>query len=148
MKRLAFILAVLMFPAVLTCQAQYQSPQRALETIQKEAEGVNLLWTADGRDVFTERIVPYSHKYLDCKSGKELTLIVWGPAVKVLAEHDQLQNKLASMIDKGLKVKTSRFLADQHGITEQMKAIGVEVEKTNKVLTETLTDEASQIVYL
>ena len=148
MKRMAFILAILMFPAVLTCQAQSQSPQKALKTVQKENKGVNLLWTAEDRDVFTESIVPYAHKHLDGKSENGLTLIIWGPAVKVLAENDQTQDKLASMIDKGLHVKTSEFLTDQYGVTEQMKQIGVEVGKTDEVLTKTLTEEGSHIVSL
>ncbi len=43
MKRIAFILAILMFPAVLTCEAQSQSPQKALKTVQKENKGVKLV---------------------------------------------------------------------------------------------------------
>lgn len=148
MKRLTFILAILLFPA-LSSMAQNSTPQHALAATDKEhATEVDLLWTDEDRDVFTESIVPYSHRYLDGKSGKELNLIIWGPAIKVLAENDQLQNKLASMIDKGLTVKTSQFLTDQYGVTEQLKQIGVEVGKTDNVLTETLTEDASHVVSL
>lgn len=52
------------------------------------------------------------------------------------------------MIDKGLEVKTSKFLTDQYGVTEQMKQIGVEVRKQDEVLTETLTEGGSHIVSL
>jgi hypothetical protein len=148
MRRLAFILAILLIPA-LSSMAQHRTPQHALGASDKEhATKIDLLWTDEDRDVFTESIVPYSHRYLDGKSGTELNLIIWGPAVKLLAEDDQLQNKLASMIDKGLQVKTSQFLTDQYGVTEELTEIGVEVGKTKDVLTETLTEDASHVVSL
>ncbi len=66
----------------------------------------------------------------------------------IMADYDQFQDKLASLIDKGLNVKTSQFLTEQYGVTEQMEQIGVEVGKTGEVLTETLTEDASHVVSL
>ena len=52
------------------------------------------------------------------------------------------------MIDKGVKVRTPKFLTDQYGVTEQLTKLGVEVGKTNEILTETLTERSSHIVSL
>ena len=98
--------------------------------------------------MFKESIVPYANKYLNKEAGKELTLIIWGLALEMLAEDETLQEKLASLIDKGLEVKTSSFLADQYGITEKLAELGIEVGKTDKIITKPLTERASQVVSL
>ena len=148
MQLLILIIAILIFPAVMTCQAQSGSPEHAFQTIREVSADINLLWTSENAEVFKESIVPYANKYLNKEAGKELTLIIWGPALEMLAEDETLQEKLASLIDKGLEVKTSSFLADQYGITEKLAELGIEVGKTDKIITKPLTERASQVVSL
>lgn len=147
MKRLAFILVVFLFPALMTCNAQSGSPDKALHATSKQIpEEINILWSTKDRDVFIESIVPYASTYFDKETEQDLVLIVWGPAIKVLAEDEALQNRLASMIDEGLKVRTCRFLADQYGVTEHLIELGIKLGTTDEILTKPLTEGNKDII--
>lgn len=149
MKRLTFILVVFLFPALMTCEAQSGCPDKALQATQKQTrEEINILWTTENRDVFIESIVPYVSRCFDQETEQDLVLIVWGSALEVLAEDENLQNKLASLIDEGLKVKTSRFLADQYEITERLTDLGIIIGTTDEILTKPLTEENKGIISL
>ena len=89
---------------------------------QNNKEHLHILWT--NADVTTAKLMVMMYARNDMKNGwwKEVTVIVWGATVKLLAENEELQEEL-NLVDK-------------------MKEIGLDLYKWGPPLTELIKSGA------
>jgi hypothetical protein len=60
---------------------------------------------------------------------------VWGPSSKLLAGDKALQAKIKTMLQDGVKIQACQACTDSYGVTEQLRAMEIEVKYMGKPLT-------------
>jgi hypothetical protein len=80
----------------------------------------------------------YTHAAKNAKWFDDVTLIVWGPSSRLLAGDKDLQTKIKSMMDSGVKVQACIVCADMYGVSDDLRAMGIEVKGMGKPLSDLL----------
>ena len=144
-----FIVFCLTMPVVFTGYAQSGSPSHAL-LAEKVNSGSNItiLWTSGDRNVFVESVKPYCENCFTNNVHEKLALMAWGPSVCLLAEDEDLQKELETLIKKGLDVKASHRLTEKYGCTERLEEMGAEIVNINDLLSEFLKKRTTRLVSL
>lgn len=108
------------------------------ELEKRQMENVELLvvWTSGDPEVATHMVFMYCANAKKHGWWDEVTLLVWGPSQKLLAESEALQGELAQMLDLGVQVVACKACADRYVIADRLEALGVEVFYTGELLTE------------
>jgi hypothetical protein len=68
-----------------------------------------VLWTSDDPYVAERVALMYTHAAKTNQWFAEVTLIVWGPSAKLVAENFKIQDKLRDMQKDGIKLKLVLF---------------------------------------
>ncbi len=97
-----------------------------------------ILWTSGDRDVAIRMAFMYAQAAQNNKWWDRVTLVVWGPSAKLLAEDEELQSAVRKMKTAGVKVQACIACANSYGVTPKLRALGVEVKGMGKPLTDML----------
>jgi hypothetical protein len=68
----------------------------------------------------------------------EVTLVVWGPSSKLLAEDQELQGAVKTMVAAGVRVQACVVCANMYGVADTLRGLGIEVKGMGKPLSEML----------
>lgn len=116
----------------------------AQENIEKESgdnsDKLVVLWTSGDPEVAEKVCFMYTHAAKAYAFFNEVTLIVWGPSAKLLTENSKLQAKVKAMMDDGVKFEACVACANMYGITDDLKAMGIDVKGMGKPLTNYLKE--------
>jgi len=105
---------------------------------QLEPSRLAVLWTSGDREVALKVAFMYT---LNAKSRgwfDEVTLIIWGPSSRLLAQDEELQEYVQRMGEEGVTLVACKACADSYGVSEEMEALGIEVKYMGVPLTEML----------
>jgi hypothetical protein len=103
-----------------------------------EPSRLAVVWTSGDPEVAKRVCFMYTLNARKQKWFDEVTLIVWGPSAKLLAENKDLQAEVKAMQDAGVKVQACLACADSYGVTEPLRKLGIEVRYMGKPLTDML----------
>jgi hypothetical protein len=95
-----------------------------------------VIWTSGDPEVAHRVCFMYTHNAKKQKWFDEVTLIVWGPSARLLAGDKDLQAKVKTMLDDGVKIQACLACADSYGVTESLRTMGIEVKYMGKPLTD------------
>jgi len=115
------------------------------EVTQKD--GVLIVWTSADRDVALRMVLMYAGNAKKHGWWEHVTLLVWGPSQRLLAEDEVLQTEIAACIDLGVRVIACKACADSYPVTEQLESLGVEVFYTGQFLTDWLKTGAPIVTF-
>jgi hypothetical protein len=65
-------------------------------------------------------------------------LVVWGPSAQLLSVDRELQEELEDLKAAGVELQACKACADLYGVTDELRALGLEVIFMGKPLTEML----------
>ena len=65
-------------------------------------------------------------------------LVVWGPSAKLLAENEELQADIEAMQDAGVVVEACVACANNYGVADDLKALGIDVKPMGVPLSDRL----------
>jgi hypothetical protein len=82
----------------------------------------------------------YAHNAKKVGWFDEVTLIVWGPSQRLLADDKSLQAKIKAMQQDGIVVEACIACAMNYNIVEELKALGISVRGMGAPLTHYLKD--------
>ena len=140
MKRcllLIVVITALMFGSVNFLFAQTEKTPQAAETVEVAAnEKLAVVWTSGDREVALKMVFMYVSNAPRFNWWKDITLVVWGPSAKLLAEDQELQDYLKKMIDSGIVIKACKACSDQLGVSEKLTELGVNVKYMGGELTD------------
>jgi len=114
------------------------------EEVKKE--GLVVLWTTGEKAVFTKMLHIYVLNAKKQDWFQDITLIVWGPSAKLLAEDMELQEMVKQLIDKGVVLEACIWCSNQYGVTEDLKAIGIDVKGMGVPLTKYIKDSKKEVL--
>lgn len=110
-----------------------------------ESKKLNMLWTSGDRDVALKMVFMYSFNAKKYGWWDEISLIVWGPSAKLLAEDPELQERIAAMKDVGVKLLACKACSDQYGVSDALVALGINVIYMGQPLTQMLQSGESML---
>lgn len=110
-----------------------------------EKNKLTILWTNDNvitaeKMVFMYGIYAKSQNWWD-----QVTIIIWGAAVKLVAENKMIQDLIEEAKLEGVHVTACKACADQLGLTEILEGINIEVIYQGLPLTQILKDDEKLI---
>jgi len=100
-----------------------------------------VLWTNDNPVTAEKMVFMYTINSLIHGWWEKVTLIVWGATTKLVSEDADIQKKIKEALDAGVHVTACKACADQLGVTETLKQLGVEVKYWGMPLTEILKNK-------
>ena len=115
------VLIVTLVTCVFTNHVEAQSEKRANEKLV-------IVWSSADRDVALNMVFMYVTASKQLKMWDDITLVVWGPSAKLLAEDEMLQIHLKNMIDLGVVVKACKMCSDSYGVSHKLEKLGIIVK--------------------
>ena len=113
----------------------------------QEPSRLAVVWTSGDREVALKVAFMYT---LNAKSRgwfDEVTLIVWGPSSNLLAHDQELQEYVQRMAGEGVTLVACQACADSYGVSEDLRALGIEVKYMGVPLTEMLQGDWKVITF-
>jgi len=108
------------------------------ENKKVEPDEIFILWTSGDREVALGMVFMYTLNSKLKGWWEDVTLIVWGASSKLLAEDDELQERISQMIGAGVDVVACAACADMFGVREKLESLGIEVKGMGHPLTQLL----------
>ena len=130
---LPFIVALFVFHGTASCLQAEESPAAS-------SENLAVLWTSGDPEVAHRVAFLYTLTAKKEEWFKGVTLIVWGPSQRLLAADKEIQAYVKKMQEAGVVVEACVNCAEAYGITEEIKALGIEVKPMGVPLTRFLKD--------
>jgi hypothetical protein len=112
-----------------------------------ESDEVVIVWTSDDPYLAERMVLMYAHAAINNGWFSEVTLIIWGPSAKMVAENLKIQEKLKAMQADGVQIKACIVCADAYGVTEDLKKLDFEVKGMGKPLTDYLKGDAKVLTF-
>ena len=133
---------------VLTCMLMLFLP-RVLNAQEMETkqEKLAVLWVSGDRDVAEKSCLMYTHAAKRNGWFDEVVLIVWGSSSSLLAEDEALQEKVKAMIKDGVILEACISCSNMLGVTDELKALGIDVKGMGVQLTEYLKSGYHVLTY-
>jgi hypothetical protein len=98
------------------------------QSMEEKTEKLAVLWVSGDRDVAEKSCLMYTHAAKRNGWFDEVVLIVWGSSSKLLAEDEALQEKVKVMIADGVILEACIACSNGFGVTEELKALGIDVK--------------------
>jgi len=105
---------------------------------QKMDSKLAVVWTSGDPDVAHRVCFMYCHNAKKQKWFDQVVLVVWGPSARLLAGDKDLQAKVKSMIQDGVRVQACVACADSYGVSDRLREMGIEVKGMGAPLTDML----------
>ena len=101
-----------------------------------------LIWTSGDPLTAEHMVLMYATNSLLHHWWKQVTVIVWGSASRLLAEDERVQKRVRLAQQAGVEFTACSACADTLGIQEQLEALDVVVTPWGQSLTELLQNQA------
>lgn len=133
---------------VLTCMLMLFLPRELnAQDMETKQEKLAVLWVSGDRDVAEKSCLMYTHAAKRNGWFDEVVLIVWGSSSSLLAEDEALQEKVKAMIKDGVILEACISCSNMLGVTDELKALGIDVKGMGVPLTEYLKSGYHVLTY-
>ncbi len=105
------------------------------KTEMSEADKLVVVWTSADKDVAMKMVFMYTYNAKKQAWWDDVTLLVWGPSSKLLSEDKDLQAYVKKMLDSGVHVMACKACADEYGVADKLKDLGITVKYAGQDLT-------------
>jgi len=108
---------------------------------------LHVVWSTGEKDVAMRMIFVY---LMDAKSmgwWDEINVVIWGPSARLLAQDKDVQMELDFVMQSGITVEACRGCTEDYGVTEAIRALGIEVKYMGDTLTRYLQEEGKVITF-
>jgi len=142
MKKKTFIVITMLFFCALSVNATAQE-----NAAQSSSDTLSILWTSGDPDVALKMVFMYASVAKQNNWFSEIELIVWGPSAKLTSENAEIQEKLAKMMKAGVKIEACKACADQYGVSDKLKSLGIDVKYMGVPLTKILKSNKKLVTF-
>ena len=106
-----------------------------------------IVWTSDDPYTAERMVLMYAHAAKTAGWFDEVTLIIWGPSAKMVAENIKIQEKLKDMQNDGVEIRACIVCANIYEVTEELKALDFDVQGMGVPLTDYLKKGAHVLTF-
>lgn len=103
-------------------------------------EKLYILWTNADEITSEKMVMMYAINAKVNNWWEDLTLIIWGATARLVTDNAMIQEKIRQAMHVGVKVSACIACADQLGVTDKLREMGIEVKGWGVGLTEALKD--------
>jgi hypothetical protein len=104
-------------------------------------ERLNILWTNGDLITSEKMVLMYAINAKVNSWWDDITLIIWGAPARLVAENEEIKEKIRMAVHIGIHVTACKACAEQLGVVEELEALGVEVKYWGVGLTEILKED-------
>ncbi len=97
-----------------------------------------VIWASGDREVARKMVFMYTKNARLRDWWGRVRLVVWGPSAQLLSVDRELQEELEDLKAAGVELLACKACADLYGVTDKLRALGVEVIFMGQPLTEML----------
>lgn len=135
-----FLLIVLMsfffsMPMLKASEVNLKNDEVENKTKMEDADKLVVVWTSGDKEVAMKMVFMYTYNAKKQAWWDDVTLLVWGPSSKLLSQDKDLQEYVKKMMESGVYVMACKACADQYGVADQLKELGVTVKYAGEDLT-------------
>jgi hypothetical protein len=94
----------------------------------KNQDKLVVLWTSGDREVALKMVFMYTLNSKKFGWWEDITLVVWGPSAKLLAEDKELQDYIKKIKEAGVVFKAFKGCADLYGFSKKLEDLGIIVK--------------------
>ena len=105
-----------------------------------------IVWSSGEVEVAKKLVFLYGSVILERKYWDEATIMIWGPSAKLLAQNKELQEQFKVAQKSGVKFNACVVCTDDYGVSEELKALGVDLIHTGEMLTQALQSEDIKVI--
>lgn len=107
-----------------------------------ESLDLYILWT--NADPITAEKMVFMYGLNSLKHGwwENVTVILWGATAKLVAESEEMQRGIRTLLAAEVKVSACKACAEQLGVSETLDKLGIEVKYWGEPLTRVLKSNA------
>lgn len=120
--------------------------EMAAEPTSAETQKLSIVWTSGDPEVAHRMVLMYGHAAKRNDWFDQIRVIIWGPSARLTAADKDIQAKLAEMQASGVVLQACVVCADSYGVTENLRALGIEVKPMGQPLSETILDASEKLV--
>jgi len=117
------------------------------QELETKKEKLAVLWVSGDRDVAEKSCLMYTHAAKRNGWFDEVVLIVWGSSSNLLANDVALQEKVKAMKEDGVILEACISCSNMFGVTEDLKALGIDVKGMGVPLTDYLKSGYHVLTY-
>jgi hypothetical protein len=108
-----------------------------------EKKHLYVLWTSGDPITADKMVFMYTINALAHGWWEEVTLVIWGGSTQLVSENEAIQQRVIDAMDAGVYVTACKGCSDQLGVSNQLEALGVDVQYLGTALSNVLkNDEA------
>ena len=131
----------------LTCMLMILPVEVKAQDMETKKEKLAVLWVSGDPDVAEKSCLMYTHAAKRNGWFDEVVLIVWGSSSRLLAENEDLQEKVKAMIKDGVILEACISCSNMLGVTDELKALGIDVKGMGVPLTNYLKSGYHVLTY-
>jgi len=113
----------------------------------KAKDSLVIVWSSGDRDVAEKMIFMYALNSKLKNWWKDVTLIVWGPAARLISEDIELQEYLEKLKDAGARLEACIACADMYRVSKKLAGMGIDVKPMGLPLTGYLKEGRAVITF-
>jgi len=110
-------------------------------------EKLVVVWTSGDKEVAKNMVFMYTLNAKKKGWFEDVTFIVWGPSSKLLSDDAKLQETVKEMIDEGVKLEACLRCAENYGVVERLKDLGIDVKLMGEPLSNYLKEDRKVITF-
>lgn len=115
------------------------------ESMEKDTLAV--LWSSGDRDVALKVAFMYTINAKKKGWWKNVRLIIWGPSARLLSVDREVREYAGRMREEGVVLEACVTCADEYGVSDNLRSLGVDVKKMGLPLTEYLKSGTSVLTF-
>ncbi|SMO91237.1 hypothetical protein SAMN06265379_11430 [Saccharicrinis carchari] len=106
-----------------------------------------IVWTSDDPYLAERMVLMYAHAAKTAGWFKEVTVVIWGPSAKMVAENLKIQEKLKAMQKDRVEIQACIACATAYEVVDELKNLNFEVKGMGKPLSDYLKSGAKVITF-
>ncbi len=111
------------------------------------SDKLNILWTSDNAMTAEMMILMYAKNSVlyDNNWWDEITIIIWGPSAKLVAENEKIQKLIKRCMEAGVKFTACKSCAEKLGVVKELEDLEIEVKYWGVGLTDIIKNKENLI---
>jgi len=106
-----------------------------------------IVWSSGEKEVAMKLILLYGSVILERKYWDQATIMLWGPSAKLLAQDEELQEKVRLVQKSGVKFNACVVCTDDYGVSKRLQEMDIELIHTGEILTQALQSDTKVITF-
>jgi len=105
-----------------------------------------IVWSSGEREVALKLILLYGSVMLKRNYWDAATIMIWGPSAKLLAKDKELQERVKTVQESGVKFNACVVCSDDYGVSDTLSRMNIELIHTGEMLTQALQSDTTKVI--